>query len=938
MVQKSIDEKNKLITTSRFINGKEFKYLRPIQVRTIPLTYGSNRGVMPSLKLEGVSIEYESQLERDFYYIIDHDPNCVDFQPQPWELTYINKAGKECTIVPDCWAIFKDGTQFLIEIKPEEKYRKLLEDENWNLKVKAIEDLCKKMSWRYQIITDKKIKCVRLDNIKNLLNAAKHFSPVKIWKDISSFNSQLEQFLKDSPERFLDIVDFLTPIVCLERAEVISLLKYKIYNFQLFINWNVPLEIAEISLHGEYPLPTYMLPESNQYGNNGGDDLSSDILQDEQFVGNEKDREVFEERINLITPIVNKFGKKAPKSDIKKYCDENKQSFARVYRWYLNFKKNGQDALYSKKNRRHAKSHIKDRRVEELLQGAIAEWNTEEWRQIKPAYIDFCNKCKDLGLVPISDETFRRWIRRLPAVERKGKYKPKTQIFIDRGLKATYNEARYPCSVIQMDHTVLDIRCLDSFTKQDYGRVHCTIGVDTFSRSIWTFSISFESPNQETVTKAILKGLSPKEQLKEWTVFQSGLIEKGLDPNQYHYSCSGYPTMIQVDNGKDFQAESVKNLCMSLNITLESRPVKTPEYGGFIESIWDTINDAIRNDQLPGCVYSKPKSREPCKQPKFQEPPGYDARKTSTWTIDQFGEWLFAYIVTRYSVDARARQNHSPDDVWNDGLRGDNYQPLGGMPRLLQPEDYKKLDYLSKIDANCILSARGLRYKNMLYTSDWLIDARKKKIVKDGETVEFKVSHDDIRIVWMLDPETETIETLEAYNYDGDDRIKNFILKGLGKIKGYRDFFISLKMVEYAKEIIGKSDKDMNSSSSVMDLITKKLAEKGKINKKDGRFIQTLAKTQDGKEEINLAGTIAQLDEQGMATIGQSTSKNTIIERNNTKNGEISPKESRKGAPSSPTKNWFEGIDEDQVIPLPTSWQEAKKSTIFSKYTEDDKK
>ena len=65
-----------------------------------------------------------------------------------------------------------------------------------------------------------------------------------------------------------------------------------------------------------------------------------------------------------------------------------------------------------------------------------------------------------------------------------------------------------------------------------------------------------------------------------------------------------------------------------------------------------------------------------------------------------------------------------------------------------------------------------------------------KKILLDGLKYQFKITKWDIRTASILNPNTDEIEILEAYKYDGDDRITKFILKGSGKIAGYKSFII----------------------------------------------------------------------------------------------------------------------------------------------------
>ena len=901
------------------IGKKQYIYYRPSQARKIPLKTMSNRGFLPSLKknLKGIVLEYESQLERDFLFLLDQDPNCIDLQTQPVEIIYINKSGKEKKIYPDCWAIFVDERQILFDIKPENQYRKLIKTNNWMLRLKAIHEFCKKVGWTYQVITEKKILCTRLNTIKDLLNAAKHFAPAKFNKEIGKFDSNLKRILEASPLKFNELVNALHPLLPLEPEEVISLLKHKIYFNILSIDWDKPLEETSIFLNEELPPPVYAL-EDNFYERDRSNLVVQIPEKEKLSVISESEQENLNWRLNLITPIINQYGKEAKKSEILQYCEENDKPLHSTYKWYRIWKKKGKDGLIPKRSRKHTKSHL-EQGVENVLQEVIWEWNQGEWIQIKAAYTIFCQRCYELGLKPATYKTFRIRINALPAVEKRGKFRPKTQSFIKRGLSGTYREGRYPGAVIQMDHTKLDIWLIDSFTKQPLGRPWITLGIDVFSRSIWGFYISFDSPSQESVTQAILNGLISKEQLNDWRIFESQLIEKGLNAEEYRWPCGGIPALIQVDNSREFRANLVRRLCMDSNITLEFRPVKTPEFGGFIESIWDTINDGIRNAKLKGRVFSLPKSRESVKRPKFRIPPDYYAKKEADYTLKEFKEWLFYYLVVSYSSDIRARQNHAPNEIWLDGLRGDNFQPMGGALRLLEPSEYLKLDFQSKIPIEATLSENGLRYKNIYYTSEWLKQARKERILKDGEKYEFRVSHLDIRRAWIIDPETNHIETLEAYKYDGDKRIWDFIEQGLGKKPGYKDFPISLKMIQYARKILGKSKKNMGEIASIMKSVTEQLAEKGKLNKKDQRIFEKLSKSQEGRDKLAAAGIIAQFENGTLPML--TTSANTSIKE--------------EPIPIQDDSELKELIDESN-IPMTSDTKEALRRMIFWESDEEE--
>ncbi len=198
--------KDNLETRNITVGDRQYSYNRPIQSRQIPLKATSNRGFIPSLKphLKGLILEYESQLERDFLLLLDHDPNCIDLQPQPVAIQYTSPTGNTVELFPDCWAIFSDGREFLFEVKSGHRLSKLMEDEDWRQKVKIIQAFCTKLHWTYQIVTERKIHCVRLNNIKDTLAAAKHFSPTQFRKDIGKFESSLGRLLA-SPLEFRNL-------------------------------------------------------------------------------------------------------------------------------------------------------------------------------------------------------------------------------------------------------------------------------------------------------------------------------------------------------------------------------------------------------------------------------------------------------------------------------------------------------------------------------------------------------------------------------------------------------------------------------------------------------------------------------------------------------------------------------------------------------------
>src|SRR5215216_2118746 len=82
-------------------------------------------GKFPSVKPRRKLVHWESQLERDFYYLLEIDPNVVSFREQPLRIEYILN-GKLHYYTPDVLVERKQKIQ-IVEVKPKSKVEKYVE-------------------------------------------------------------------------------------------------------------------------------------------------------------------------------------------------------------------------------------------------------------------------------------------------------------------------------------------------------------------------------------------------------------------------------------------------------------------------------------------------------------------------------------------------------------------------------------------------------------------------------------------------------------------------------------------------------------------------------------------------------------------------------------------------------------------------------------------
>jgi hypothetical protein len=136
-------------------------------VRKIPVKTRSVAGYFYSVKNKR-NIDFESQLEKKFYFMFEFDGEIESYQEQPVKVETILK-GRKITYVPDCLICFKpilNKKPLLVEIK----YLKEIIEKKEKIanKAKAVSKYSKENGYLFKIFTDKKLNDTYIDNIKFL--------------------------------------------------------------------------------------------------------------------------------------------------------------------------------------------------------------------------------------------------------------------------------------------------------------------------------------------------------------------------------------------------------------------------------------------------------------------------------------------------------------------------------------------------------------------------------------------------------------------------------------------------------------------------------------------------------------------------------------------------------------------------------------------------
>ena len=890
--------------------------------REVPPKYTSIRGIFNSLKStqKGRPIQYESLIEKNFLLMLDHDPNCVFFDSQCIKISRKGKGKKIVHYYPDILAFFDDDHRYLLDVKNIESLIKLeVSSKNWLIRKKTLIKYCKAHELTYKLITEMDLDLIRLSNIRSCLISAKHFNLYDFADDDTNLIFQL---IKNNSLTFRRLLDEIAPINeentdAGQRKSIVSLLKYLLYYNRINIDWHEPILDSILGYSGLIPPLYHDFSKTDPILDKiriNSDPINKTDNPNIQLTDNE---------IKRIEPLIRKFGNKADQKDIRNFSKEYalKYEFVNEYyrKWKIHFKqmnnrllfepvvqafgyngKRGEILAYLTSNLKYSseeaiklykkykgydfenKGYKKkdnanistkqqratkwDDQIEFFINSTLIKWNKDHNLSLRVAYEEiFLNLVKEYygedyseKEIPSYDALHYR-SQKIRPVEHSGKKNPKYSQWINRPTEDSFTHDIHAGSYIQLDHTILDIWLVDPHFRLPYAMPWLSVGIDTYTGAIWALYLSYDPPNQETVNLLILNGLTNKRQSLDWLNFASYAGIKDHNISELEWNSSGFPDTIQVDNGRDFQANSVKRFVTGLNMTYEFRPAYQPQTAGFIESLWDTINDEIRRQQLPGHSYPKDRKRIIRKtKPKWIEPDNYNARENARLTLDEFSSWLTSFILEKYNYKSHGYRVNNPNIFWEEsqiGIKG--HHPAGLLKTIEKSNEwieidtgtfqknfesdyefseYNQLKIKSLPENDVVIRSGRIRYKNILYNELWFKIARRERRINDGRKITIKYSLLDRRWLWVEDKNTGFFRRLTAFNHVKDKRITRLLKRSLPKIADkYLGFTVSQKLIDYLLKEFEESNSPLLLKSTYMDLVENDI--KGKISHKQQKIV-----------------------------------------------------------------------------------------------------
>jgi putative transposase len=335
--------------------------------------------------------------------------------------------------------------------------------------------------------------------------------------------------------------------------------------------------------------------------------------------------------------------------------------------------------------------------------------------------------CRKLGLKPPGKNTVRN---RLKAIPEREALRTRSNAKLSRARfdpkPGQYGEALAPLSVVQIDHTGMDVFVVDQESRCEIGRPIVTLLIDVFSRMVLGFFITLDRPSAMSVALSVVHSIFPKE---------SWLRIRGIENE---WPCWGFPAKLHSDNGKDLRANALRRACEQYGIAHDFRALLKPQMGGHIERLMGTVSREIH--ALPGTTKSNRQQRAE-----------YRSADKAALTVPDL-----EYVVGEWITGVYHKRVHSgigipPLAKWEAGVFGDGALPGSGLPPRPIDDQGLLFDFLTPYERT--IQDYGVVWDGVHYYDDVLrpyIGLRSEK----GRKYLFKRDPRDISKIYFLDPAT----------------------------------------------------------------------------------------------------------------------------------------------------------------------------------------
>lgn len=437
----------------------------------------------------------------------------------------------------------------------------------------------------------------------------------------------------------------------------------------------------------------------------------------------------------LLKPLMGKEKRECSYEEIDRVARLLGKSRSTVYRWLNKLNNNKSVSSLLRNKRSDIGSSRLSEEIEIIIKTKIESFYlTKERPNMTELWEQIAIKCHENNYPVPSQSTIKRRLNSIQdsiIIAKRHSHKLARENY--EPIKGNFPDANIPLSVYQIDHTPIDIILVDDELRQPIGRAYLTIVIDTCTRMLAGFYVSFEAPSALSAGLAISHAILPKEQ---W------LANFNIDTEWPIY---GIPGKIYADNAKEFRGTMLERACQEYGIILENRPKGLPNYGGHVERSFRTF--MTRTHSLPGTTFSN-----------VQEKGEYNSESKSSMTLNEFEHWFGIFITKVYHQKKhKGIGNIPPIKLYESFILGDDQKRGIGLPAPIQNTRKLRFDFMPYTLRT--IQEYGVVIDNIHYYADVLrpwIHARDPENSKLKRKFIFTKDPRDISVVYFYDPDTKT--------------------------------------------------------------------------------------------------------------------------------------------------------------------------------------
>lgn len=274
--------------------------------------------------------------------------------------------------------------------------------------------------------------------------------------------------------------------------------------------------------------------------------------------------------------------------------------------------------------------------------------------------------------------------------------------------------------MVEIDHSPLDILVVDQ-NHVVIGRPSITVIIDRKSRCILGFHISLAGHGTQAVFECLRHALLPKMYLQEGGAY----ADMKLD-----WPCFGWFSVVVMDNGREFHAESVVDALLNIGISTEYAPSRDPNSKPHVERFLRTLNYGLIHT-LPGTTLAKVHHRI-----------GFKSEDEACLSLEQLDRIVHRWVCEVYHLRPhRGLDRRAPLTVWNEGVQAH-------PPELKLNHDEVEIEF-SEVQTSAV-QHYGIDLNTFVYVSHQLLQLR--RTLPNNTKVTVKAPLHDAGHIWVWDP------------------------------------------------------------------------------------------------------------------------------------------------------------------------------------------